>query len=435
MTESYLATQSLCQDFLGLQEGTNRYDLLLLVKKVGRAAGFTPRMIQLLDYYMAFTRDVDWEEGSRPIVYQSLARTALDLGVSERQIQKLEHALFEAGAISWNDSGNHKRYGQRHPQTGRIRYAFGVELTPLSHLREELQQKLEEKQLYESAWMETKRQISWYRRQIRGALQACREEGTAPPEQLASLEQRYDQIAIQIRTHIRLPELRTLRDHHQSLYSECRRQMGGGGSFSEEAIQRRTIAEKTTLGASTNERMFAHSEPTTQQSFNKLNPSGPADQGFQEGQSEPPEHQQPPPGARHPQRISLGRVVQVINERFRDHRPMDPIWRNFADTADELRRDSGVSRCPTEMGRSTVRPGRGDAVTLLEKSGDDSVQPDITPFRPSNAALRESGPHVTSRIVPLTTIQLILGRGDRVAPTDDISSVALSGWPARLTIT
>src|SRR5687768_3700716 len=49
------------EDFAGLEKDTNRYDLLVLVKRAGKAAGFTPKMIQLLDYYMAFTRDADWE--------------------------------------------------------------------------------------------------------------------------------------------------------------------------------------------------------------------------------------------------------------------------------------------------------------------------------------------------------------------------------------
>ena len=102
-------------------------------------------MINLLDYYMAFTRDLDWEEGSSPIVYQSLSRTALDLGVSERQIQKLEKALFEVGAITWNDSGNHRRYGQRCQETGRINYAYGVDLTPLAYIKADLEIKLAEK--------------------------------------------------------------------------------------------------------------------------------------------------------------------------------------------------------------------------------------------------------------------------------------------------
>ena len=71
--------------------------MLLLVKKVGKLAGFTVRAIDLLEYYVAYTRDDDWKEGGRPIVYQSITRTALDLGVSERQIQKLESTLFACG--------------------------------------------------------------------------------------------------------------------------------------------------------------------------------------------------------------------------------------------------------------------------------------------------------------------------------------------------
>ena len=134
-------------------------------------------MIELLDFYMAYTREIDWEEASRPIVFQSVSRTALALGVSERQIQKLEQQLFALGVITWNDSGNHKRYGQRDAQTGRIIYAYGVDLTPLAYLKEELQTKLHEKELHDQAWLETKRQISWYRRQIRSTLLQWQEEG------------------------------------------------------------------------------------------------------------------------------------------------------------------------------------------------------------------------------------------------------------------
>ena len=58
--------QGYCENFTGLDEGLSRYDLLLLVKRTGKAAGFTPRMIELLEHYMAYSRDIDWEEGSRP---------------------------------------------------------------------------------------------------------------------------------------------------------------------------------------------------------------------------------------------------------------------------------------------------------------------------------------------------------------------------------
>lgn len=85
------------ESFLGLDANTQRYDLLTLVKRVGKSAGFTSRMFELLDYCMSFTREIEWSEGHSPIVYQSLSRTALDLSISERQIQRLEQALFEVG--------------------------------------------------------------------------------------------------------------------------------------------------------------------------------------------------------------------------------------------------------------------------------------------------------------------------------------------------
>src|SRR3982751_1949914 len=140
-TPELRASVQMAEAFEGLPQEVDRYDLLILVKRAGKGAGFTSAMIELLDYYMAFTRECDWEQGARPIVYQSVSKTALDFGVSERQIQKTEQALFKAGAITWNDSGNHRRYGQRHQKTGRIEYAFGVDLTPLAWLRAELEKK------------------------------------------------------------------------------------------------------------------------------------------------------------------------------------------------------------------------------------------------------------------------------------------------------
>jgi len=214
-----------CEDFTGLEEGVNRYDLLLLVKRVGKAGGFSKSMISLLDYYMAFTRDIDWEEGSRPIVYKSLAATALDMGVSERQIQALEKQLFEVGAISWNDSGNHRRYGQRCEETNQILYAFGVELTPLAYLRAELQDKLHDKQLRDKAWMETKRQISYYRSQIRSILAEAQERvgddsaiQMLDESDILDFSHQYDAIAVAIRTYKSLDNIRDLLAKHKDVY-------------------------------------------------------------------------------------------------------------------------------------------------------------------------------------------------------------------------
>lgn len=174
------------------------------MKKIGSGAGFSPRGIQLLDYYLAYTTDQDWSFGNRPIVYQSVAKTALDLGVTERQIQKLERQLFDLGALSWRDSGNHRRFGQRDKKTGKLLYGYGVDLTPLAYLKDELENQLHEKQLHDQAWLETKRQISWHRRQVRGLLL---ELGSEEGARTTGYEARRQALAVKIRTYHSLSKL------------------------------------------------------------------------------------------------------------------------------------------------------------------------------------------------------------------------------------
>ncbi len=65
------------REFEGLPQGVTRFDLLKLVKHAGPFAGFSSKMIQLLEYYILFTRDCDWVANGQPIVYQALSKTAL----------------------------------------------------------------------------------------------------------------------------------------------------------------------------------------------------------------------------------------------------------------------------------------------------------------------------------------------------------------------
>jgi replication initiation protein RepC len=263
--------QRFCDDFAGLEEDVKRYDLLLLVKRAGKAAGFTPRMIELLDYYMAYTRDSDWEEGGRPIVYQSITRTALDLGVSERQIQKLEKQLFEKGAIGWNNSGNCRRYGVRDEETGKLLYAYGVDLTPLAGLRGTLQDTLHEKRLYEKAWLETKRQISWHRGQIRALLSeavSAAEEGRGLIDAAAMVHysRHADDIAQPIRTYMDLETMRALLHDHKVLHEELKAAVIEASP--EEAPQ--MLPKKS---SPQDEQMFAPIESSNQQPSNEFDTS------------------------------------------------------------------------------------------------------------------------------------------------------------------
>lgn len=203
--------------FEGLPEGVTRFDLLKLVKNAGPIAGFTPKMIQLLEYYILFTRDCDWAANSQPIVFQALSKTAQHFGVSERQIQRLENDLFKIGALTWNDSGNHRRYGVR-SEDGEIMHAFGVDLTPLAALRTSLETRWAEKQRLDAAWMETKRQISWYRRQLNGLICEAGEYSSLDKIRFET-ELAYKEVAVPIRVYLTMESLQSLLKTHKALHS------------------------------------------------------------------------------------------------------------------------------------------------------------------------------------------------------------------------
>jgi replication initiation protein RepC len=74
-----------------------------------------------------------------------------------------------------------------------------------------------EKKLADEAWMETKRQISWYRSQIRSMIAEAREVRTLEHFSIQA-ESNYEGIAISIRTYMDIKDLRTLLEAHKDLY-------------------------------------------------------------------------------------------------------------------------------------------------------------------------------------------------------------------------
>jgi len=211
-------SQTVTDEFCGLERTAKPYELLLLVKRVGKAGGFTTRMIHLLEYYLAFTREIDWQEGQYPIVYQTQTKTAMDLGISERQVQRLEKALAEVGALAWQDSGNYRRYGQRCPETGEILYACGVNLAPLAGIEANLRRQLAEKQAVNGAWHKTKCRISQARRKIKAAVEQLSARADVDQLKIESILGDTRELSTQIRTHMSLDALlRLLKAHEKAL--------------------------------------------------------------------------------------------------------------------------------------------------------------------------------------------------------------------------
>ncbi len=368
-----------------IEETVNRYELLLLCKRVGKEAGLTSRMIQLLDYYINYTRDSDWEEGAQPIVYQSLSKTALDMGINERQVQNLEKALFEAGALTWKDSGNHKRYGQRCNKTGVILYAYGVDLTPLASLKEMLEEKLQQKQERDHLWMETKRQISFYRSQIRACIAEASEKGDENAQQWSDA---YEAIATQIRTHIKLEQLLSLLERHKALQ----------GLILEGLSQYDTV-EKTEKAACTSAENCAHNKYTKNKISNKLesnnsvlnssNGSSNTDQHCETEETSEPEAQaetKPVDVLRSAglQHITLKQAVSASSQRLKNYLPIeegDLTWGDFIEAAFKLKNELNISQ--TSWGRGCEVLGTsGAALSVL--LADHATQRLFNPIENAN---------------------------------------------------
>ena len=388
MEHKFKITRTIQEEEGGLLKSADCYHLLKLVERVGKGAGFTPRMVDLLAYYLRFTRKGDWEEGARPIVYQSLAKTALDLGVSERQIQKLEKALSEVGALTWHDSGNLRRYGQRCPKSGKILYAFGVDLSPLAELEEPLTQLLEEKEAYARSWMEAKRKISFYRRQVKALLAEATAQLVVSDNEAQKLEERYNAIAVQIRTHLKLPRLQEMLVEHRELFLAVKVLIEQGTRLIRPCAQTEEETPK-------NEEKFAHNKDTNQIPFNKLKTSRAAPNRLARGKrgearspqetSSRKESQQSPKikgRAGHSQshststepsqssekgQLTLKQIINASSSRFRERLPLTLNSVNeyhLVDAADCLRETLQISK--GSWSRACQVMGRvGAAICLL----------------------------------------------------------------------
>ena len=154
--------------YSGLPEGVDRFEILKYLKIAGSEIGFKARHISFLAYLIGFTSEIDWSEETYhpPIVWQSVSNTAQDFGTSERQINRWERELHDLGALTWRDSGNHKRYGVR-SEDGHIKFGYGVDLSPLAELFAHIKVRAEKVLRERRIWKEAKRELSAQKRRVR----------------------------------------------------------------------------------------------------------------------------------------------------------------------------------------------------------------------------------------------------------------------------
>lgn len=384
------------EEFKGLPQGVTKFDLLKLVKHAGSELGFTDRMIRLLEHYLLFTKDQDWKEGARPIVYQSQYKTALDFGVSERQIQKLEGALFNVGALTWHDSGNYRRFGVRDEDTGEILYAYGVDLSPLASLYTVLQKTLHEKQTRDSSWMEQKRRISFYRARIRTTLAefAMHAELQA---QIMDATAQYDAIAVPIRTYMPLKTLLDICRQHESLYERVLEAIDGVSPIEQGCAL-------SPESSSTDVQKDAYSQTTNQPSSDKSDTRSPKDNGFRGSVIRPPvitgnigakgkvEEPPIPEVSEKLANISWKQVLNAASDRFQlylhrgyGNRPRPINWSDVIDAAYTVRGELGISKSAWIEACNVLGQG-GAAICIMVI--DQKAQDEAAPIRNPGGYLR-----------------------------------------------
>lgn len=183
ITPRRLISQEEALTFEGLPNGLELYELKKLLKRYGNEY-FTPREKEYLEYMLDHTQPQDWHFGCRPIVWSSMLNIADDLGIGldcknekdrMRQIRALEDSLNKKGALTWQDSSSHKRYGKRNKATGHIEYAFGIDLSPLAFLCGELEDIMVKREALKKERKQLNLRLSGLNRHIKGMLQAMQQ--------------------------------------------------------------------------------------------------------------------------------------------------------------------------------------------------------------------------------------------------------------------
>ncbi len=364
--------------FTGLSEGVNRYDLLNAAKRCGRAAGFTPILCQFLEYLINHTYDQDWESGTRPIVYKSVTRMARDFGITERQVRNWERRLFQLGVLAWNDSANHRRTGLR-DQSGRLIFAYGIDLSPLASRHDELVQLCEEIEAHEARWRQVKLAIGHERREIRALLSEASADSGRRAAALGH-QSRFEALTTPIRAATPLAFLEELLPALKALRAELEELLI-------ETADSKNFA-KTSKISSRAAQNYPHSNTTTTQQFRrKSNSSNSCSAGKSERRLTPCQAFKPSPGMIRGsgiEHITLRQVLTIGSKRFAENLQAitsNPYgWNDVIEAAHWLRQPLGINQSAWAEACVTMgRPAAAVCVVLADRGATREDNPVESP--------------------------------------------------------
>jgi len=124
-----------CDAFTGLPDGADtKYALIRMVERAARPLGLGFTDIRVLTLYVGYTRAQDWAPGARPVYTRPVWRTASDLGISARQVNRSETRLERLGLLFRDTRADGARGTVREAdrEDGEGRVIYCVDLRPLA---------------------------------------------------------------------------------------------------------------------------------------------------------------------------------------------------------------------------------------------------------------------------------------------------------------
>ena len=161
--------------FGGLPPDLSRGRILAAFKRAAPCLGIAPRLRDAIDVLMAYSQPQDWEAGCRPIVWPSNRTLQEQLGLCRRQVQYLIRALVDQRLVVPVDSPTGRRWGHRHPVTGKIVEAYGFDLSPLAVRYAEFMAAAERGRKNHEACARLRRRLTIARKAIRQIAEAALE--------------------------------------------------------------------------------------------------------------------------------------------------------------------------------------------------------------------------------------------------------------------
>lgn len=146
--------------------------------------GLRGDLIELMNKLLSFSKEIDWEETSRPLVWPDNQRLLEQCALgSLSALKRALRALAEAGLIAFKDSPTGRRIGHRNAHDNKIVLdrTYGIDLSPLGLKTPELEMIVERNKTQQQNWRDLCQQYTRDRRRLVSIIEAGRDEGIPGP--------------------------------------------------------------------------------------------------------------------------------------------------------------------------------------------------------------------------------------------------------------